>query len=111
MGVWGVVATAAIAAINYGRKNLIRLHLGRQEALGAGQTVMTDFFPVLAGGQPATVLERASRKAAAWFWVLLQDFVSRQGQGVPRGWGVGPPAGHPFLALDAATGCIVLCHK
>lgn len=54
-GVWGVVAAAAIAAMSYGRKNLIRLHLGQLEELGEGQTLITNYFPVVAGAPPDPV--------------------------------------------------------
>ena len=101
-GVWGVVAAAAIAAMHSGRKNLIRLHLRREELIGAGQTVITAFFPISAGTPPPTVMQRATRWASAWFWCLLQDFACIH-SGVPPGWGTGPPADHPFLAVDATS--------
>ena len=101
-GVWGVVAAAAIAAMSYGRKNLIRLHLGQLEELGEGQTLITNYFPVVAGAPPATILERACHRAAAWFWCLLQDFASLQ-LDVPLEWGAGPPSSHPFLASVVDT--------
>jgi hypothetical protein len=102
-GVWGVVAAAAIAAMHSGRKNLIRLHLRKEELVGSGQTVMTAFFPSLTGGQatPQTVLQRASRWATAWFWCLLQDFACLHSS-IPSGWGAGPPTNHPFLAVDTS---------
>ena len=102
LGVWGVVAAAAIAAMHYGRKNLIRLHLGREELRGAGQTLITSFFPHISGPSQPTVLQCATRGAVAWFWVLLQDFAFLNPT-IPRGWGNGPPADHPFLATDAAS--------
>ncbi len=95
-GVWGVVAAAAMHS---GRKNLIRLHLRREELIGAGQTVITAFFPILTGTPPPTVMQRATRWASAWFWCLLQDFACIH-SGVPPGLGTGPLADHPFLAVD-----------
>jgi hypothetical protein len=94
------VAAAAIAAMSFGRKNLIRLHLGQQEELGEGQTLITDYFPVVAGAPPTTILQRACHRAAAWFWCLLQDFTSLQ-SGIPTAWGAGPPPTHPFLGVEA----------
>ena len=101
-GVWGVVAAAAIAAMHYGRKNLIRLHLGREELRGAGQTLITSYFPHVSGPSQPTVLQCAERGAVAWFWVLLQDFAFLN-TSAPRGWGNSPPADHPFLATDASS--------
>lgn len=101
-GVWGVVAAAAIAAMSFGRKNLIRLHLRQQEELGAGQTLITDYFPVVAGAPPASILDRACRRAAGWFWCLLQDFASLQPD-IPSGWGAGPLSSHPFLVVDSSA--------
>jgi hypothetical protein len=101
-GVWGVVAAAAIAAMSFGRKNLIRLHLRQLEELGEGQTLITDYFPVVSGAPPVTTLERACRRAAAWFWCLLQDFASLQ-SGIPSAWGAGPPSHHPFLGVDTSS--------
>jgi hypothetical protein len=106
-GVWGVVAAAAIAAMHSGRRNLIRLHLAREELVGVGQTLITSYFPVVAGAPPPTALQRASRRAVAWFWCLLQDFASLH-TSVPMGWGAGPPATHPFLAVDATSRRIVV---
>ena len=71
-GVWGVVAAAAIAAMHYGRKNLIRLHLGREELRGAGQTLITSYFPHVSGPSQPTVLQCAERGAVA----LLLGFAS-----------------------------------
>jgi len=100
-GVWEVVGAAAIAAMSYGRKLLIRLHLGR-EPLPHGQTRLTDFGFTIGGLRPS-VLQRASRKAVAWFWCILQDFVSGQ-DGVPPSWGPGPTVSHPFMARDPSVG-------
>lgn len=106
-GVWGVVAAAAIAAMHSGRKNLIRLHLRQTQLVGVGQTLITTFFPTVAGTPPPTVLQRATRWAAAWFWCLLQDFACIQ-NGIPPGWGAGPPATHPFLAVAPGTQRVVV---
>ena len=101
-GVWGVVAAAANAAMSFWRKNHIRLHLRQQEELGEGQTLITDFFPVVAGAPGPTTLDRACRRAAAWFWCLLQDFASLQTD-LPSEWGAGPPSTHPFLIVDTSA--------
>jgi hypothetical protein len=101
-GVWVVVAAAALAAMHSGRKNLIRLHLHQMELVGAGQTLITNYFTTVAGTPPPTVMQRATRWASVWFWCLLQDFVSIH-SGVPRGWGAGPPAAPPFLVTDTTS--------
>jgi hypothetical protein len=88
--------------MSFGRKNLIRLHLRQQEELGAGQTLITDYFPVVAGAPPASILDRACRRAAGWFWCLLQDFASLQPD-IPSGWGAGPLSSHPFLVVDSSA--------
>ena len=105
-GVWGVVVAAAVAAMHTGRKNLIRLHLQQQQLVAPGQTLITAYFPVTIGAPPPTVMERATRWAAAWFWCLLQDFASLHNS-VPKAWGGGPPADHPFLATDASSRIVV----
>jgi len=105
-GVWGVVAAAALAAMLSGRKNFIRLHLQRREAVGRGQTILDDYYPHVAGAPEPTTIERATRWAAAWFWTLLTDFASSNNN-LPPDWGAGPPADHPFLAVDAARRIIV----
>jgi hypothetical protein len=104
-GVWGVVAAAAIAAMHTGRKNLIRLHLD-QEPQGTGQTLITNFFTMVVGTPPPTVMQRATRWAAAWFWCLLQDFASIHSR-VPTRWGSGPHSSHPFLATNASQQIVV----
>jgi hypothetical protein len=50
--------------------------------------------------QLTPAVERASRKAAAWFWSLLQDFVFLNS--VPTMWRITPP-GHPFLGVTASV--------
>ena len=66
------------------------------------QTLITDFFPLIDDGadaEPAPDLsaaQRASRKAAAWFWSLLQDFVSLKK--APSEW-VEVPIDHPFIGV------------
>jgi len=102
-GVWGVVATAAIAAINSGRKNLVRLHLGQVNSIPPGQTLITAYLPTIAGTQPPTCLQRATHKAAAWFWALLQDFASLQTR-MPEGWGSTLPSAHPFFGGGRSSG-------
>ena len=100
-GVWGVVAAAAIAAMHSGRKNLVRLHLKQEELVGVGQTVMTDFFPIVSGSPLPSVMQRATRWAAAWFWCLLQDFTCSQ-RGIPSQWAEGLPANHPFIMMSGS---------
>jgi hypothetical protein len=108
-GAWGVVAAAAIAAMHSGRKNLIRLHLHQQQLVPPGQTLITTYFPVTIGAPPPSVMQRATRWAVAWFWCLLQDFASIHSD-IPKGWGAGPPATHPFLATAAPSRRIIVRH-
>ena len=81
-GVWQVV-WAALEAMERGRKVL----WASEEEDEDGQTLITDFFPTLAGAAgppepPAPVLvmavQRAQRRATAWFWCILQDFVHQR---------------------------------
>ena len=91
--------------MDFGRRAHIAMAI---EASGPGailnddQTLISDFFPVLnqgAAGLPAlSITERAQRKTAAWFWCLLQDFVSLKT--VPVVWGVGVSASHPFVGTS-----------
>jgi hypothetical protein len=97
--VWALACMVAIEAMSFGRKALWALHY---EELGRGpvdeaQTLITDHFPVVDGASPTvSIVQRASRKAAAWFWCLLQDFVSLQD--VPPSWG-DVPTSHPFVGV------------
>ena len=106
-GVWGLVCAAAVEAMEFGRKLAWALDLGGAAAPGGpSQTLITSFFPRVSVGDspPSAVVQRAARKAAAWFWCLIQDFVSLQR--VPVDWlsKMGPT--HAFVGV---TGGSQLC--
>ena len=77
-----------------------------EQKVHASQSLNTDFFSVVfSDGGRSTALTpaiRASRKAAAMFWCLLQDFVSLQS--VPPSWLVQVPQDHPFLGVVPGQG-------
>jgi hypothetical protein len=104
--VWSVVAVVALAAMAHGRATL--WHLSSVEGSRAGregdaQTLITDFYPVASTtgdrSLSASCVERAARRAAVRFWLLLQDFVQ---YGVaPAGWPLDPTlVGHPFVGVS-----------
>ena len=99
--VWALVCMVAIEAMFFGRKAMWAMHLEDSDQLEIGQALITDFFPIVSGGDPSlSVVERASRKAAAWFWCMLQDFVCL-GQAPWKPEVVG--SSHPFLGFMAGT--------
>jgi hypothetical protein len=101
--VWALVCMVALEAMAFGRKALWAISRGEDDTRDAGQTRITDFFHVVSGHRPSvSVVQRASRKAAAMFWCLLQDFVAVQE--VPAWWGseVGPD--HPFVGVETGGG-------
>ena len=109
-GVWSIVAASALAAIDSGRRRLIKIHL--QQASGTHQTLITDFFtpvnsvPLDAPPTQASPLERSQRYSSARFWCLLQDFSDLHRQQIPHAWfPFHLLAGdHPFLySMDAAS--------
>ena len=104
--VWSVVCAAALEAMASGRRTLWALHKGQQ--VDSSQTHITDYFLPLEGDiqQPLNITQRASRKAAARFWCLLQDFVWLQQ--VPEGW-EGVPSDHPFIGVEEVHGVPKLC--
>jgi hypothetical protein len=101
----------ALHAMAYGRRFMwARLHDLMPE-VPSNQALMTDFFPVVShrhqqGDGVNAAHSRAgcaARRAAMWFWCLLQDFVHFKV--VPSEWlGVVPPD-HPFIGvLNVADG-------
>ena len=99
-GVWGLVCMVALAAMAFGRKTLLAISLGEEDQRDTTQSLITAFFPILSGSRPSvSVVQRASRKAAAMFWCLLQDFVAVQE--VPLGWGTEVAPDHPFVGVEA----------
>jgi hypothetical protein len=103
-GVWGVVATAALAAMHSGRKYLISLHLNSRLPTVPGQALITSYFAPTspAPTSPPTALLRASQWVKGRFWCLLEDFAFVNAT-IPTAWGAGPPTDHPFLATTAPT--------
>jgi hypothetical protein len=87
-----------------GRKVLWAATAGDQSD---GQTHIDDFFlpvarpsgadevPLPRVGAPVTAVVRAQRRAAAWFWCIIQDFVSLHKTSDLWGWAV--PSDHPFM--------------
>jgi hypothetical protein len=105
-GVWALVCMVALAAMAFGRKLLWALSLGEDDARDSSQSLITDFFPLLSGSRPpVSLVQRASRKAAAQFWVLLQDFVAVQE--IPSGWGTEVAPDHPFVGVETVGGGVV----
>ena len=110
-GVWALVCMVALAAMHYGRRLLWSLLMENVADVegedGFTQTLITDFFPVVSAGDglaaaPIPLPQRAARKAAAWFWCLLQDFVSLQT--LPPSWMLDVPgATHPFIGVDRSA--------
>jgi hypothetical protein len=107
---WALVCTAAIAAMEAGRKRLRALQQQRaaERARNGGlrQTRITEHL-LRADGQPAAappapITQLASARAVADFWATLQAFVSK---GVPkklgrRWWRAGVFDDHPFVGCD-----------
>jgi hypothetical protein len=93
----------ALEAMSFGRKALWAMTQEEQK-VDAAQSLLTELFSGVSGGRDparAPVL-RASRKAAAMFWCLLQDFVSLQS--FPPSWLVQVPQNHPFLGVVPGQG-------
>jgi len=77
-GAWAVVCMAAVEALAYGRRALWAMSMEklRRGAVDKNQSRITDFFSAIPRAPlPLPDLQRASRKAAAYFWCLIQDFV------------------------------------
>ena len=77
-GAWAVVCMAAVEAMAYGRRALWAMSMEklRRGAVDKNQSRITDFFSAIPRAPlPLPDLQRASRKAAAYFWCLIQDFV------------------------------------
>jgi len=85
--VWALVCTAAIAAMDHGRRALWRGVFGGSAV--EGQALM----------------QVAAKKAVSHFWRLLQDFVL-QGP-IPDGWAA-IPASHPFIGAAPPVLCLNL---
>jgi hypothetical protein len=101
--VWALACMVAIEAMSFGRKALWALHYEEvgQSPVDGAQTLITDHFQVVVGGRPTvSIVQRASRRAVAWFWCLLQDFVALQD--VPLSWG-DVPSSHPFVGVVSCS--------
>ena len=101
-GVWALVCMVAVEAMDRGRRlawALLKKDEGRR---AGGQTLMTDFLPLAAGVERPGVAVRAARKAGAWLWCLLQDFVNLQM--LPDGWGQGVDPEHAFVGVVGPIG-------
>ena len=95
-------APAAIEAMEWGRRVMWALAKGEEEEVAPGQTLITTFIPIEAGPEPPLPpADRAARKAASWFWCLMQDLVAVQE--VPEGWG-GLTPDHPFIGVVRLEG-------
>jgi hypothetical protein len=98
-GVWSVIATAAIAAMDTARRYMIKCHLEDTER-HSSQHLITDFFHLT---HPTHVrispLSRASRFAASRFWALVRDFAELN-PSVPSSWVEEKTKlqGHPILS-------------
>lgn len=105
-GVWRITAAAAVAAMEYGRRNMHALQREHLRDPNKTQTVITAFFSNGNGAISAlykgrdTIL-RASKKAAAEFWNYLQDFADLNQQ-PPTAWTDVAPD-HPFLGVSAGS--------
>ena len=102
-GVWSVIATAAIAAMDSARRYMIKLHLNRDP-----QRLITDFFrpsgTLLRPFVSHAPLARASRFAVYRFWALVRDFADLNPH-IPSHWrALDKLPGHPFLSsIDGQT--------
>jgi hypothetical protein len=113
-GVWGVVCAAALEAMERGRRSLWAA-AAAADPLECLQPRITAFLrplgappaPAAAGPTAAEAraaaqqqrVGRAQRRAAAWVWCILQDFVFLHGAGdstLALEW-AGAAAGHPYL--------------
>jgi hypothetical protein len=116
--IWALVCMVALEAMDYGRRAMWAMHLqGRESAARVGLEwhQITDFYPIdyistregprEAGAEPPGVIQRASRKAAAMFWCLLQDFVSMTSEFVPSKWMVVNPD-HPYMGVVRTAGSL-----
>jgi hypothetical protein len=120
---WLVVCMAALTAMEYGRKRLVRLHFQQQQQ-PVRQTHITDFFqpflhppaapaPLQAGGQgqrrPSHV-EIAADSAVVQFWMCLHNFADVglrvQTRRRRQQWLRDVPADHPLLAVS--NGCLIV---
>lgn len=114
--VWEVVCTAAIEAMWYGRRLMWSLEFAAREQgrqAPPGQTLITDFLPVVSGvapPPPLTAAERAAAQAGARFWEVLESLVAL-GR-VPRDdrW-LSVAADHPFLGVQPAPTADNLARK
>lgn len=103
-GVWALVCMVALEAMAFGRKVLWAMFLEEKGMADASQTSITDFFPKVSEAMPPiTIVQRASRKSAAMFWCLLQDFVYVHQQ-VPQEWLPQVDSTHPFLKAVTTGG-------
>ena len=113
---WALVALAALAAMEHGRRHLYALRVGPTwpDPGPAGHRVLHGALPpFLFDGhvrqhimaERDAIVARVSNAAAGRFWHLLQDFASAQGV-APRGWAVGPE--HPFLRVAPGDGRLQL---
>ena len=99
--VWEVVGMVAVAAMEHGRKAMWVMHKERLSSPHREQSLITAFFPNQRGTLSTLTRDddsvpRASRKVAAQFWCLLQDFAD---MAKPQ-WPPTPPD-HPFIRVDA----------
>jgi hypothetical protein len=101
---WSVIAAAAIAAIDTGRRSLIALQLAAESAAPSSssrQALITEYYMPMESPSPPVSEEvpfsrRAANRAIARFWCLLADFVSTTSIEAPT-WSPPLPPSHPFL--------------
>ena len=111
--VWSLVAMVAVSAMAYGRATLWYMNFAEASRAvpdGGFQSLITDFYPLVSSAATraphASCVDRAARRAAAKFWVLLQDFV--QCGIVPSDWDSGViPFRHPFVGMSPDGGLVL----
>ena len=109
-GVWSVVATAAIAAMDSARRYMIKCHLEDVDQPQA-QSLITDFFHSSQPSLPTPVrlspLSRASRFATFRLWALVRDYADLNPL-VPSSWVADKLKlhGHPILSSIDGTSLV-----
>lgn len=109
-GVWDVVCLAAVAAMEYGRKLMWRLHLQAQSDVSADssssrQATIDELWHLPVPNHAVqSVVQYAARAAAADFWCRLQDFANLDlsSSQWPAADSLGPD--HAFLYKRPAVG-------
>jgi hypothetical protein len=119
-GVWGIVCAAAVEAMERGRRALWAASVAADPAADLQLRIAHFFQPagaLAAGAGPGPVtaaaaraaavqrrVSRAQRRAAAWVWCILHDFVFVHGAGesaLGQAWSGLLNDEHPFVGVGA----------